>query len=70
MAFYWHNASSHLGKKLFAPTLCVWQAMLECKKRGLKVFDFEGLYDERIPNRNLSWRGFSKFKEGFVSSSY
>jgi len=65
MAFYWHNGSSDLGKKLFAPTLCLWHALMESKKRGLSIFDFEGLYDERFPSKNISWKGFSRFKEGF-----
>jgi lipid II:glycine glycyltransferase (peptidoglycan interpeptide bridge formation enzyme) len=65
MAFYWHNGSLDIGKKLFAPTLCIWEAILECKRRRLKVFDFEGLYDERFPNKNTSWKGFSRFKLGF-----
>ena len=66
MAFYWYNASTSLGKKLFAPTLCVWQAIKEAKKRKLKIFDFEGLWDERFPKLNKNWKGFTKFKKGFV----
>jgi hypothetical protein len=65
MAFYWHNCSTHDGKKLFAPTLCIWQALKESKKRGLKIFDFEGLWDERFPKLNKGWQGFGRFKEGF-----
>lgn len=33
------------------------------KKRGCKIFDFEGIYDERFPNK--SWLGFTHFKKSF-----
>jgi lipid II:glycine glycyltransferase (peptidoglycan interpeptide bridge formation enzyme) len=48
MAFYWHNASTKTGKKLFAPNLYAWQAIIESKKRGVKIFDFEGIFDNRF----------------------
>jgi hypothetical protein len=66
MAFYWHNTSTAEGKKIFAPTLCLWQAILHCQHLGLKVFDFEGLWDERYPKLNKGWKGFTRFKLGFV----
>jgi len=65
MAFYWHNCSSLQAKKLFAPTLGAWEAIKESKKRRLKIFDFEGIWDERLPKMNLGWKGFTRFKEGF-----
>ncbi|MFC1711159.1 lipid II:glycine glycyltransferase FemX [Patescibacteria group bacterium] len=65
MAFYWHNCSNLEAKKLFAPTLCVWQAILESKKLGLKIFDFEGIWDKRFPKLNKGWQGFSRFKKSF-----
>jgi lipid II:glycine glycyltransferase (peptidoglycan interpeptide bridge formation enzyme) len=65
VSFYWHNCSSPAGKRLFAPTLCVWEAIGESKKRGLKVFDLEGIYDERYGSFHKSWLGFTKFKRGF-----
>mgnify|MGYP000642789961 CR=1 FL=1 len=68
MAFYWHNASTLEGKKIFAPTLCVWEAIMESKKRGLNVFDFEGIWDERFPKLNVGWQGFTRFKKGFVEN--
>lgn len=63
-SFYMYAASSQEGKKLFAPTLVAWETILLAKKKGSKVFDFEGIYDERYPSTK-SWRGFTKFKEGF-----
>jgi len=65
MSFYWHNYSSKEGKKLMAPTLCVWQAILKSKKRKLQIFDLEGIWDQRFPKLNQGWQGFSKFKQGF-----
>lgn len=63
VAYYWLAASTNQGKKLFAPTLLVWEALKIAKKLGCKIFDFEGIYDERFPIKN--WLGFTKFKEGF-----
>jgi hypothetical protein len=68
MAFYWHNASTHLGKQLFAPTRVVWEAIKESKRRKLQIFDFEGVWDERYPNLNKGWKGFTRFKEGFIKN--
>lgn len=67
MAFYWHNASTLQGKKLYAPTLCIWEAIKESKRRGLKLFDFEGVWDERLPQLNQGFKGFTQFKSGFSS---
>lgn len=64
-AYYWYASSSSQGKKLFAPTLLVWEALKIAKEKGAKVFDFEGIFDERFPKATNSWKGFSKFKEGF-----
>lgn len=65
VAYYWFASSLPIGKKLFAPTLLVWEAIKVAKKRGCKIFDFEGIYDERFPKASQSWKGFTKFKEGF-----
>ena len=65
MAFYWHNASTDWGKKLFAPTLCIWEAIQEAKRRNTIIFDFEGVWDERFPQLNRGWQGFTRFKQGF-----
>lgn len=63
--YYWYASSTMEGKKLFAPTLLVWEALKVAKKLGCRVFDFEGVYDERFPRATSSWKGFTKFKEGF-----
>lgn len=65
VAYYWYASSLSEGKKLFAPTLLVWEALKSAKRRTCKVFDFEGICDERFPKASESWKGFTKFKEGF-----
>lgn len=66
IAYYWYASALPEGKKLFAPTLLVWEALKMSKKRGCKLFVFEGIYDERFPKAAQSWKGFTKFKEGFA----
>lgn len=64
-AYYWIAGATREGKKLFTPTLLVWEALKVSKKRGCTRFDFVGVWDERLPKGNDSWKGFTKFKEGF-----
>lgn len=63
IAYYFHAASSPEGRKLSAPYLVVWEAIKLAKIKGCKIFDFEGIYDERFPNK--SWLGFTHFKKSF-----
>lgn len=62
-AYYMYAASNDKGRKNFAPTLLTWSAILLAKKKSIKVFDFDGIYDERFPIK--TWLGFTKFKKGF-----
>lgn len=64
-AYYWHAFSTLEGNKLRAPSLLVWEALKVSKKRGCKIFDFEGIYDERFPKQFKNWKGFTRFKKGF-----
>ena len=64
-AYYWIAGATREGKKLFAPTLLVWEAIKVAKKHGAKKFDFLGVWDERKPHEHLDWKGFTRFKEGF-----
>jgi len=64
-ALYWIAGATHQGKKMFAPTLLVWYALLMGKKRKCAAFDFIGVWDERTPTQFKEWKGFTKFKEGF-----
>ncbi len=65
IAYYWIAGASREGKKLFAPTLLVWEALRVAKKRRAAHFDFLGVWDERLPDKHPDWKGFTKFKEGF-----
>ena len=63
IAYYMYAASTDEGKKLFSPTINAWAAIKLAKKLKSKVFDFEGIYDERFPIK--SWQGFTRFKKSF-----
>lgn len=65
--YYMYARTNSEGKKYFAPTLLVWEALMLGKKREIKHFDFEGIFDPRFPTN--SWRGFSRFKESFGGES-
>lgn len=62
-AYYYYAGATKEGNKNNLPYSVVWEAMKKAKKMGCKTWDFEGLYDERYPNK--SWVGFSRFKKGF-----
>lgn len=62
---YTQNSVSSEGKKLFAPTLVIWEAIKYAKKAGLHYFDFEGVFDKRNLKLTNSWHGFTQFKNGF-----
>jgi hypothetical protein len=62
---FWIAGAVKKGKKLYAPTLLVWEAVKLAKRHGCKIFDFVGVWDERLPKENREWLGFTKFKEGF-----
>ena len=64
-AYYWIAGATKYGKKLFTPTLLVWEALRIAKKHGMKQLDFVGVWDERKPSQHHDWLGFTKFKEGF-----
>lgn len=62
-AYYYYAFTSREGRKKYAQYLLVWEAIKLAKERGCKIFDFEGIYDERFPIK--SWKGFSHFKKSF-----
>jgi len=63
MAYYWQAFTSNEGRELQSQSKIVWEGLLWAKKKGVKVFDFEGIYDSRFPNK--SWLGFTHFKKSF-----
>jgi hypothetical protein len=62
-AYYYYAGSLPEGKKLHLPYLVVWEAMKEAKKRGCKIWDFEGIFDPRWPNKSIL--GYTHFKKSF-----
>ncbi|HEY5601323.1 MAG TPA: peptidoglycan bridge formation glycyltransferase FemA/FemB family protein [Patescibacteria group bacterium] len=64
-AHYMHAASSEIGRKTSAQYLVVWSALQLAKKRGAKIFDFEGIFDPRYRKQTKKWVGFTNFKKSF-----
>jgi lipid II:glycine glycyltransferase (peptidoglycan interpeptide bridge formation enzyme) len=67
---YNHNGSIEISRRFMGPTLAVWAGMREGKRRGLSLFDFDGVFDERYPKRQSRFKGFGRFKEGFGGSEF
>ena len=63
IAYYYYAAALPEAKKRLLPYSVVWELMKEARKRGCKVWDWEGIYDERWPNKG--WKGFTHFKKSF-----
>ncbi len=63
IAYYWQAFSNKEGRKSLAQYKIIWEGILKSKAKGIKILDFEGIYDERFPNK--SWHGFSHFKKSF-----
>jgi lipid II:glycine glycyltransferase (peptidoglycan interpeptide bridge formation enzyme) len=63
VAYYYYAGATKEGVKQNLPYLVVWKCMQEAKKKKCKLWDFEGIYDERFPNKD--WLGFSHFKKSF-----
>lgn len=64
-AWYLHTGITKDGYRTLANYLLVWQAFLTLKKMGVKIFDFEGIYDPRFPKEKKRWVNFSQFKKRF-----
>jgi hypothetical protein len=62
-AYYWYGFTNNEGRTSLSQYSLLYQGILWAKKQGCKVFDFEGVFDPRFPNR--SWLGFSHFKRSF-----
>lgn len=62
-AYYWQAFTNKEGRKSLVQYKIVWEGILWAKKKGAKIFDFEGIYDARFPNK--SWLGFTHFKKSF-----
>lgn len=62
-AYYWQAFTSNKAKKSLIQYQIVWQGIFWAKEKKAKTFDFEGIYDNRYPNK--SWLGFTHFKKSF-----
>ncbi len=62
--YYPYGASSSLHRETMASNLMMWEAIRFGKKLGLKRFDMWGALEPN-PDKNDSWYGFHKFKEGY-----
>ncbi len=62
-AYYYYAFTSKKGRREMAQYLLVWKGIKLSKKRGCRLFDFEGIYDKRFPVK--AWQGFSHFKKSF-----
>jgi lipid II:glycine glycyltransferase (peptidoglycan interpeptide bridge formation enzyme) len=61
--YYWYGFTNDEGRTSLSQYSLLYQGILWAKKQGCKVFDLEGVYDPRFPNK--SWLGFSHFKHSF-----
>lgn len=61
--YYWQAFTSKVGRKNLSQYKIVWAGMLWAKNKNAKIFDFEGIFDKRFPNKK--WKGFSHFKKSF-----
>lgn len=66
ISYYWYGFTNKEGRSTLSQYPLLYQGILWAKRMGCKTFDFEGIYDERFPNK--SWLGFSRFKKSFGGS--
>ncbi len=62
-SYYWYGFTNYEGRTSLSQYSLLYQGILWAKSMGCKVFDFEGIYDERFPIK--SWLGFTRFKKSF-----
>lgn len=62
--YYPYGGSSLQHKEVMANNLMCWEAIKLGKRMGLKKFDMWGALGKN-PNKNDSWYGFHKFKQGY-----
>lgn len=61
--YYWHGFTNSEGRTSLSQYPLLYQAILWGKEMKYKIFDYEGIYDERFPQQ--SWIGFTHFKKSF-----
>lgn len=60
---YWQGFTNKEGRTSLSQYTVLHYGILWGKSMGCKLFDFEGIYDSRFPNK--SWLGFTQFKRQF-----
>src|SRR3972149_5030101 len=63
MAYYWQAFSGKVARKNLYQYKILWEGIIWAKGKGAKIFDFEGIFDERFPKKE--WKGFTHFKKSF-----
>lgn len=55
IAYYYYWASSNEFRNIMSPYLVQWEAIIEWKKRGCKIYDFLGISSPWEKNSQLAW---------------
>lgn len=63
ISYYWQAFTNNEGRSTLSQYSLLYHGILWAKRVGCKLFDFEGIYDPRFPNKN--WLGFTHFKRSF-----
>ena len=63
IVYYWHGFTDEVGRKQMLQYQIIWKGILWGKARHKRIFDMEGIFDERFPIHG--WKGFSHFKKSF-----
>lgn len=63
IAYYYYAAALPEAKRCYLPYTGVWKLMQKAKQHRCTIWDFEGIFDSRWPNRNIL--GYSHFKKSF-----
>lgn len=61
--YYWQAFTNDVGRQSKSQYNIVWEGIKWSKDVGATNIDFEGVYDDRFPNK--SWLGFTHFKKSF-----
>lgn len=66
ITYYMYGFTNKEGRTSLSQYSLLYSGILWGKSQGCKLFDMEGIFDERFPNK--SWLGFSHFKKQFGGS--
>ena len=61
--YYWYGFTNEEGRATLSQYSLLYSGILWARNNNCKIFDFEGIYDNRFPNK--SWLGFTHFKKSF-----